>query len=276
MIDHIEIDGGGDVLIVPDHSLVIRLGYQGAGFAGFARQPGLVTVQGQLERALSIALRREVGTTCAGRTDAGVHALSQVVSCDGLDSDPNPFTLVRSLNALCGPGISVSAVARVPRGFSARFDALAREYRYRIISGAVPPVFVGEVAWWMRTRLDTDAMAEGALHLLGENDFKSFCTRESSEGKPTTRFLETVLVDEAVHLGEPCIEITVIGNAFLHSMVRVIVGTLVEVGSGRREPAWVGEVLAARDRAAAGPTAPAQGLTLWGVTYPFDPFAAGD
>ena len=273
MTEHLKSDTQKDVSTVSDHTLVLRLGYRGAGFSGFARQPGLRTVQGQLERALSIVLRREVATTCAGRTDAGVHALAQVVSCDGVESDPSPFTLVRSLNALCGPDISISAVARVPEGFSARFDACAREYRYRIAAGAIPPLFIRDIAWWMRAGLDIDAMAEGAVHLLGENDFKSFCTRESSEGKSTTRFLETVSIEEAVHLGEPCIEITVIGNAFLHSMVRVIVGTLVEVGTGRRGPEWVGEVLRAQDRRAAGPTAPAQGLTLWSVTYPSDPFA---
>ena len=123
-------------------------------------------------------------------------------------------------------------------------------------------------AWWLRSRLDVDAMRSGAARLLGEHDFKSFCKATSAEGKPTHRCIMALDVREQDECGEhvTCIDVT--GNAFLHSMVRTIAGTLVEVGRGHRDPSWVADVLAARDRKAAGPCAPAKGLTFAGVDYP--------
>jgi len=246
----------------------LTVSYAGTPFAGFARQPGLDTVQGRLERALSTALRREVQTVGAGRTDAGVHALGQVVSFDADGSEPGPAELLRSLNALVGDGIVVTGIRRAAAGFSARFDAEAREYRYRLVPGPVPPLFLEPVAWWPRRTLDLSTMRDAAGALLGEHDFRSFCVTESAEDRSTTRRIELVEVVPEEHLGEHCVTVRVVGNAFLHSMVRVIVGSLVEVGAGRREPAWLAGVLAACDRAAAGPTAPARGLTLWHVSYP--------
>ena len=265
-----EVTGIGTAAVADrgDHTLVVTLAYNGAPYAGFSRQPGQETVQGELERALSTVMRREIDTVCAGRTDAGVHARTQVVSCPGFENDVSPRKMLRSLNALCGDSISVRDVRRVAPGFSARFDALAREYRYRIVAGAVPPLFLRDFAWWIRKPLDVDAMALGATHLLGEHDSVSFCTKASSIGKTTNRFVETILLTEEEHLGERCIVLRVVGNAFLHSMVRTMVGTLVEVGAGRRPESWVADALAARDREAAGPTAPAHGLTLWDVRYP--------
>lgn len=249
-------------------AIALVVAYDGAPFAGFARQDGLRTVQGELERALSVALRREVLTAVAGRTDAGVHALGQVVSFEAVGDEPDSGPLLRSLNALAGDGIVVREVRWAREGFSARFDATAREYRYRIVTGVVPPLFLAPVAWWPARELDLGAMREGAAHLLGEHDFKSFCVAASAEGKPTMRRLDTIELTEEEVLGERCLTVRVVGNAFLHSMVRTIVGTLVDVGSGRRSPAWVAEALAACDRAAAGQTAPAHGLTLWSVSYP--------
>lgn len=255
---------------VTSGSLVLGVAYDGRHFAGFARQPGQETVQGRLEVALSTVLRREVETTGAGRTDAGVHALGQVVSFTADGSEPEPQRLRRSLDALVGDGIVVRNVRHARPGFSARFDAVAREYRYRIVRGPVPPLFLGGVAWHVARDLDLDAMREAAGFLLGEHDFRSFCVTESAEGKRTHRRLDAVEIVEEEHLGERCLTLRVVGNAFLHSMVRVIVGTLVEVGAGRREPDWVRRALAACDRSAAGPTAPACGLTLWSVSYPTD------
>lgn len=248
-------------------TVVITVSYDGSGFAGFAKQPGQLTVQGNLEAALTTALRTPIETAVAGRTDAGVHALAQVVSFP-FEGDLDTHTLLRSLNALAGPGIIASEVRVAPAGFSARFDAVAREYRYRIVPGPVPPVFLAGCAWWVKSTLDLAAMREAANHLVGEHDFSSFCVAASAEGKPTRRRLELVSIEPAVELGEHCLVVRIVGNAFLHSMIRIIVGTLVEVGSGRREPAWAGEVLGACDRAVAGPTAPAHGLTLWHVDYP--------
>ena len=157
--------------------------------------------------------------------------------------------------------------AALDEGFSARFDAIRREYRYRIVAGPVPPLFLRHVAWWTPRPLDVDAIREGAAHLVGEHDFKSFCLTEAAEGRRTFRRMDTVEVSEEEHLGETCLVVRVVGNAFLRSMVRVVVGTLVEVGAGRREPEWVAEALTACDRSAAGPTAPAHGLTFWRVDY---------
>lgn len=253
-------------------TLVLTLGYDGAGLAGFQRQAGLATVQGRLEEALAVALRREVSLECAGRTDAGVHALGQVVSLPASGDDPDPTSLVRSLNALLGPGIVVSGACRAVAGFSARHDAEAREYRYRLVPGPVPPLFLAGRAWWVKGGLDLGAMREGARHLLGEHDFRSFCVAESAAGKRTVREIETLDVGPAQEMGEHCVVVRVVGRSFLHSMVRIIVGTLVEVGRGRRPAAWVGEALAASERAAAGPTAPPHGLVLWHVRYPEEPW----
>jgi tRNA pseudouridine38-40 synthase len=249
---------------------VLTVAYDGAPFAGFARQPGLPTVQGRLEGALRVALRRDVVTVGAGRTDAGVHARGQVVSFDGAPGDTSPGSLRRSLNALAGPEVAVSEVRIAAPGFSARHDAIAREYRYLLVPGPVPPVALRGRAWWVKRALDLDAMREGARHLLGEHDFRSFCVADSAEGKRTVRDVAVLSIDPVTEMGEVCVAVRVGGRGFLHSMVRIVVGSLVEVGEGRRRPEWTVDALAARDRAAAGQTAPAHGLTLWSVTYPDD------
>lgn len=242
--------------------------YDGSGFAGFARQPNARTVQGELESALTTALRRPIELVCAGRTDAGVHALGQVVSYGAAEGDLDARTLLRSLNALTGEGVVVREVRRARERFSARTNAIGREYRYRIVAGRVPPMFLDRVAWHCVRELDVEAMREGATHLLGERDFKSFCVTVSAEGKTTMRRVDAVDIGYEEHLGEQCLVVRVLGNAFLHSMVRVMVGTLVEVGTGRRDPAWVKTAREACSRDAAGATAPAHGLTLWRVEYP--------
>lgn len=251
-------------------SIALTVAYDGALFHGFARQPGLDTVQGRLEAALETAMRRRVETTGAGRTDAGVHALAQVVSFDAGEDEVEPDRLRRSVTALAGPGIVVTDARLAREGFSARFDARSREYRYRITQGHAPALFLASVAWHVPVQLDVAAMRSAAGHLLGEHDFKSFCTAESAQGKSTMRRLDSIEIAEEEHLGERCLTLKVVGNAFLHSMVRIVVGSLVEVGTGLREPEWVAEALAACDRAAAGQTAPPQGLTLWRVEYPED------
>ncbi|MDP2181241.1 MAG: tRNA pseudouridine(38-40) synthase TruA [Actinomycetota bacterium] len=250
-------------------TIAITVSYDGARFAGFARQPGLDTVQGRIETALRTVLRCDIEIVGAGRTDAGVHALGQVVSFDvPSDHEVDTHALARSLNALAGPDVVVREVREADPGFSARFDAVSREYRYRIVPGPVPPLFLRDLAWWPKVPLELRAMRRAADALVGEHDFRSFCATESAEGKRTVRHVELVEVLPAEELGEHCVVVRVVGNAFLHSMVRVMVGTLVEVGAGRSEEGWVAEVLSARDRVAAGPTAPAHGLTLWHVDYP--------
>ncbi len=251
-------------------TLVIRLGYRGADFAGFAEQPSARTVAGELRRALETALRRPCELTCAGRTDAGVHALAQYVSVPVTDEEAAlPGTrLMRSLVALTPDDISVRGLLRAPAGFSARFDARARSYRYRIVASDARPVLAWDHAWWFRGALDVAAMDEAAQALVGEHDFKSFCKASSAEGKPTCRNVRSLRVRRMEEAGEELVALDVTGNAFLHNMVRTIAGTLVEVGRGHRDAAWVARALEARDRSAAGPCAPAKGLTFVGVDYP--------
>ena len=252
-------------------TLVIRLGYRGAGFCGFAEQPGARPVAGELRRALETALRRPCELTCAGRTDAGVHAIAQYVSVPVTAAEKDALSgtrLMRSLVALTPDDLSVQALYRAPAGFSARFDALARSYRYRIAASDARPVLAWDHAWWYRGALDEAAMHDAARALVGEHDFKSFCKAVSAEGKPTCRYVARLDVSRVEEAGEELVAIDVTGNAFLHNMVRTIAGTLVEVGRGHRDAAWVARALEARDRSAAGPCAPAKGLTFVGVEYP--------
>ncbi len=250
-------------------TLVIRLGYRGAEFAGFAEQPSERTVAGELRRALETCLRRPCELTCAGRTDAGVHALAQYVSVpvSAPELELSAGRLMRSLVALTPDDISVRGLYRAPAGFSARFDALSRTYRYRIVASEARPVLAWDHAWWYKGSLDVAAMDEAAQLLMGEHDFKSFCKATSAEGKPTCRYVGHISVSNVEEAGEELVAIDITGNAFLHNMVRTIAGTLVEVGRCHRDPAWVADVLAARDRTAAGPCAPAKGLTFVGVEY---------
>jgi len=256
---------------LPDTVVALTVAYQGSPFAGFARQEGQCTVQGELEQALQTLYHRGVTTTGAGRTDAGVHALGNVVSF-GLTQDEfdqrGLDKLQTSLNALLPDALVVKRIEQKPVDFSARFSALAREYRYRLYLSASPPVFLEPYAWWIKpSMLDITAMKVAATFFEGEHDFRSFCVAKSADLGPTTREVSKVLVFGTQHLGEQCLVVQVIGNAFLHSMVRVMVGTLVEVGLRKHPPSWIEEVLEARDRQSAGQTAPAKGLTLWRVIY---------
>lgn len=260
-------------------ALVLRVGYDGAAFSGYALQEGqphVRTVAGELREALRMLLHRDVELTCAGRTDAGVHARAQHVSMATTAEESQSLStarLLRSLAAVLPDDVRVDAVFRAPAGFSARFDAQARRYRYRIVPGPVPPLFNARWAWWFRAAdeqgaLDVEKMRAASRCLIGEHDFKSFCKSASAEGKPTCRFVESLELEWEEALGERMLVVDIVGNAFLHSMVRTVVGTLVEVGCGRRGPGWVAEALAACDRRAAGPCAPACGLTFWDVRYP--------
>ena len=260
-------------------TLAMKVAYRGEAFAGFARQPDQLTVQGELERALQMLLRRPAETTCAGRTDAGVHARGQVVSFDIEEDELRELderdagsgrvrfaSLRRSLNAITHEDIVVREAWQAADGFSARFDATAREYRYFLATDEVPPVFMRDFSWHVGP-VDVDAMHRASRCLIGEQDFKSFCRASSAIDKPTCRNLMEVSFDHQDVAGENMLVVRVVGSSFLHSMVRTIVGTLVDVGRGRRPESWVADALAARDRTAAGECAPARGLVFWEVRY---------
>ncbi len=247
--------------------LRIDLAYDGAPYAGFARQPDQTTVQGVLEDALSRVVGHPVDTTCAGRTDRGVHALAQVVHADvdppderGVAALTDLDTLRERLDRMVGEAITLWRVAEVDGSFDARFSATWRAYRYRLASMPADPRTRG-VVWHVGPDLDVAAMHEAVQHLVGEHDYASFCRR--AEGRHTVRRIDEAAVRRA---GDE-LHVTLRGAAFCHQMVRSITGSLVEVGRGRRSPDWMAAALAARDRAAAGPVAPPHGLTLEGVGY---------
>lgn len=251
--------------------LALHVGYKGTRFSGFAKQENQLTVQGELERALSMLAACPLETVCAGRTDAGVHARSQFVSFDMPFEALNgrsAYSLTRSLNALTHEDIVVHGIYCCSPEFSARFNAQWREYRYYIHEGTTPPLFLDNFVWHIHHKLDYTLMNEAAKQLCGEHDFKSFCTKASSLGKPTTRSIYELEVYPCIQMGEELICVRIRGNAFLHSMVRIIVGSLVEVGKRNKKPLWLKDVLQAQDRSFAGPTAPAKGLTFWDVGYP--------
>ena len=244
----------------------IDLSYDGSGFSGWAVQPGLRTVQGDLEQALATVLRvPEVRVVCAGRTDTGVHARGQVTHADVPDGAA-VGPLLRRLNGVLGPDVRVRRVLRAPEGFDARFSARWRRYAYRVADdpSLLDPLSRGHVLAWPRT-LDLDAMNEAAAGLLGLHDFAAFCRRR--DGATTVR----TLLDLAWARDEAGVAVAgVRADAFCHSMVRSLVGCLFAVGEGRREPPWAAEVLAAGARDPAVWVAPALGLTLEEVCYPAD------
>jgi tRNA pseudouridine38-40 synthase len=238
----------------------IDLAYDGTGFRGMARQAGIRTVQGELERALERVIGEPVETVMAGRTDAGVHARRQFVSFStGRPTDVD--ALGRSINAMLGAEVVATAVGQVADAFSARFSALSRTYRYQVWNAPVADPFRRLYAWHVTDPLDLEAMDRAARGFVGPHDFASFCRQ--APGRSTER---TVLF--AGWVGEGALlELEIGATAFCHQMVRSVVGFCVDAGRGRVSPDSVEAVLAVRDRNAARPIAPPHGLNLWGVEY---------
>lgn len=238
----------------------ILLGYDGTDFHGWQVQPGLRTVQGELVRCLERMIPLESIPPGAGRTDAGVHARGQVCSVPLRDADHLP-RLVRALPRLVPEDIAIREVTAAPPSFHARFSATARRYCYRFVTERDP--FLRRNHLLVEKDLDREAMVRACRPLIGDHDATSLCRRSSlEEGKTRCVIREADLRWE----GERGV-LTLTADRFLHSMVRIIVGTLLEVGRGRRPEHTFEEVLAARDRDAAGETAPPQGLCLEEVRY---------
>jgi tRNA pseudouridine38-40 synthase len=254
--------------------LRIDLAYDGGDFHGWAAQPSLRTVQGELEAVLTTVLRvADVTTVCAGRTDTGVHARGQVVHLDvdddalGLaagrsEGDPGE-AVTRRLNGVLPPDLRVRRVRVAPAGFDARFSPLWRCYAYRIQDAIPDPLSRGHVLAWPRT-LDADAMDAAGRPLLGLHDFAAFCRRR--EGATTLR----TLLELSWTRDQGLLTATVRADAFCHHMVRSLVGCLIAVGEGRRPVTWPRDVLAAEVRDPAVTVVPPHGLTLEAVRYPPD------
>lgn len=241
----------------------LRLAYEGTRYSGWQTQPGHLTVQGTLAEAIRRVSGEEIRPQGSSRTDAGVHALDQVAAFETA-SPLGPEIWQRALNAHLPDDITVMAADLAPTGFDPVAAAVRKRYRYRIHDAATKPVLCRQLVWRWRGRLDEAAMAVAAAALVGEHDFTSFETTPSTRRSKVRTIHDLAVVrppltDDAAG-AEVWIEVE--GNGFLYNMVRIIAGSLVMVGAGRRSPEWLAEALAARSRPAAGPTAPPQGLVL--------------
>ncbi|MBI4484637.1 MAG: tRNA pseudouridine(38-40) synthase TruA [Acidobacteria bacterium] len=253
----------------------VTLAYDGTDLVGWQRQAAGTSVQGLLEDVLRDLDGRSVVVHGAGRTDAGAHALGQVASF-ALERAIAADTLVRAINARLPDAIRVLDAADVDAGFHARFSARAKTYRYRIWNGEVANPFERAYAWHVIGALNVDAMRAAARTLEGCPDFAAF---QASGGTAATT--EREIYRSQIESGQSnsldhLVSYEVTGNGFLRHMVRTIVGSLVEIGRGRHDLRWLTEVVASRDRALAGPTAPASGLFLVGVDYGIDPALADE
>jgi tRNA pseudouridine38-40 synthase len=247
-----------DTAAVPTVRLDIE--YDGAGFRGWARQPGLRTVQGELETALATVLGEPVELTVAGRTDTGVHALGQVASFQA-SAEP-PRDLRRRLNGIGPDDVAITAAAVVADGFDARRDAKARSYRYRLLARSAPSPFErGKSLWWPH-RIDHEALDACAAALPGTHDFTAFTPTQTDH----VRFDRNVLAAAWSREGD-VLAFRITADAFMRNMVRVLVGTQLEVASGRRSAENFTQLLGGAPRTSAGDTAPPHGLYLESVAY---------
>lgn len=243
--------------------IALGIEYKGARYRGWQRQEsGVPSVQAALEKALSQVAAEPVSLMCAGRTDAGVHASGQVVHFDTRVERPLKAWIMGG-NANLPPDISVTWAKVMPAEFHARFKAFARRYRYVIYNDPIRPAHLAEEVTWNHRLLDVARMREAAAHLVGTHDFTSFRAVQCQAKSP----VKTVHHLEVIEHGR-FIVIDVRANAFLHHMVRNFAGVLMTIGAGEREPGWVAEVLAARDRRVGGVTAHPYGLYLVQVEYP--------
>ena len=236
--------------------------YDGSDFAGWESQPRQRTVQATLESALSSVAARQVETVCAGRTDAGVHATAQVVHFDSR-AERAPHEWVLGANSNLPGDVSVRWASPVAENFHARYSAVCRYYRYVIQNRRERSALLRQRAAWERNPLDVGCMQAAGDHLLGEQDFSSFRAAGCQAKSPVR-----TVVGLEVHRRGDLVLIDIAANAFLQHMVRNVAGVLIEIGKGKREPAWARELLEARDRTRGAATAPPQGLYLSRIDYP--------
>ncbi len=241
--------------------LALGIEYDGSRFLGWQTQPGGGAVQDVVQTAMAAIAGEEVKVTCAGRTDRGVHACEQVIHFDPPAARPDS-AWVRGVNAMLPESVAVLWVRPVEDVFHARFSAISRSYRYVLLNRGVRPALAARHAGWFHRALDVDSMRRAAEFLVGEHDFSAFRSAECQAKTPVRRVKRL----EIERIGER-IDFVITANAFLHHMVRNIVGTLVYVGMGKHPPAWAGDVLASRERARAAPTFGPEGLYLEAVDY---------
>lgn len=240
--------------------------YDGTNYHGWQRQPHCPTIQGEVETALADLLQWPVAIAGSSRTDAGVHAFGQVASFCA-ETELSAEVIQRALNAKLPRDIVVRSVEEVAAGFDAIADTKRKRYRYVICDGLVKPIFQRQYCWFVRGwPLNVEAMHEAGQGIVGRFDFRSF-ESVGSERQSTVRTIYALEVTRCPSFGENLIYIEVEGDGFLYNMVRIIAGSLVEIGRGKRPIPWLAEVVAAQDRTLAGMTAPAQGLFLLRIDY---------
>ena len=260
--------------LVPSHATSqmwkLVLAYDGTGFHGWQVQPGLTTIQGELAAAIERICGERTLPQGSGRTDAGVHALAQVASV-ALHSPIPPANLQRALNRTLPSAIRVLHAEHAPQDFHARRSAIAKQYEYRIHRGEICPPHLARYVYAMPQPLDVDAMQQAASLVLGTHDFSSFAASDPDRASRMAADPDLDNIRTVTHSGwhdRPELLIyTVRGNGFLHHMVRNLVGTFLEVGRGRRRIGDIPDLIASRNRMAAGATAPARGLFLHSVIY---------
>ncbi len=247
-------------------NIKLILSYDGTDFHGWQRQPGLRTIQQTLEDAILALTQARPRMTASSRTDAGVHALGQVVHFH-TPSRHRPEIILKALNALLPRDLRVLAVREMPQAFHATLDAVSKRYRYVIDDGPIASPFRLRYSWQVLRRLDIEAMNRGGGVLVGRHDFRSFET----EWPNRTSSVRTILELAVIRSYDDLVWLEVEADGFLYNMVRAIAGTLAWVGSGKRPESWVSDVLRAENRVEAGPTAPPQGLFLVNVRHGSDP-----
>jgi tRNA pseudouridine38-40 synthase len=240
----------------------LTVSYRGGAYAGWQRQANALAVQEVLEGALEELIGQPVRTVGAGRTDSGVHARGQVASLKLHRTWPTD-ALLHGTNTHLPEDVRVMAAATAPRGFDARKHAVAKEYRYRFLRGSVLSPLDAPTAVSLPLPVDLDALQRAASRILGRHDFSAFASSGGSHRSPYRRIFEAEWRDDGEELS-----FRVVGDGFLRGMVRALVGTLLEVGRGRRSEAGLSRLLEGRPREEAGPTAPARGLVLQRVWYP--------
>ena len=249
----------------------LTVAYDGAGFHGFWPNADVTTVGGTLQDALERVLDQSVTMTCAGRTDAGVHAWGQVVTFDvhRAEADLDLPGLQHALNSMCGPTIAVREPALVPADFDARSSATARVYRYTVLNRPVPDPFLANTTWHVPRPLELPLLRLGCDGLIGEHDFSLFCRTPPPLASGGRRSLVRRVIDARWHdLGDGVLRFDIEASSFCHQMVRSVVGTLVAMGEGRLRPGEMLTIIAARDRQRVPQLAPPHGLCLWEVRYP--------
>lgn len=239
----------------------LQIQYDGTHYAGYQSQPDQSTIQGCLDNAISKVADHKVVSTCAGRTDAGVHAVGQVVHFD-TTAERDDHAWLMGINSNLPPDISVTWVKRVADDFHARFDAVARSYRYTVYNAPNRQAMSHRYATWHRKPLDAEAMHRAAQCLLGEHDFSAF-RAVGCQAKSPVRTVQAISVERAGDL----ITLDIQANAFLYHMVRNIMGSLLEIGEGEQTVEWMEVALKSKNRSAAGVKAPPNGLCLLEITY---------